>query len=331
MSNENPASYQRFNEPSTSIQPPYNPSASPDEQCSNDMHHVDIELNDTINNHNNSNEVAIDINHNDNSDMANSNAITLSFRTLTGQLLPLVVHDYSDCTVSDIKQLMELQHHIPASYQRYIFSGRELIDNESMISYNIQNNSIIHILLKQNDTPPQSNTNRSSNINDGSVLNNNQQPPPVGAPVAYPVPVPIQANNHLSHASHWYQLTFSYGRLVKIFAIVDMLSMLIYSFYFWPFAIGIPFCLLGYIGVQRINNKLVYSYVIWLIAVIGIFMYYMIQYFSTVAIIFLVITCIIQLYIIYLITRYILYANMLSDAEKQELFYLYHPNRQPVQ
>ena len=57
-------------------------------------------------------------------------------------------------TVIQLKQRLEEVHGIPVSFQRLIFSGRELTADDSLIlSYGMEDGSMVHLLLRQNNVP----------------------------------------------------------------------------------------------------------------------------------------------------------------------------------
>lgn len=334
-------SYNNHNQLSPSIDPePAPPSYYPNID-NNNNYDVNTDNNyGNNNNHNHPNDpsrVIIDINNNNNNAQQPTNnnnneqhQVTLQFRTLTGQLLTMKVDDLQHKTVLDIKNGMSDVHHIPSDFQRYIFAGKELLDDELIVTYGVNDKSIIHILLRQNQTQQQNNNNQQQAQGQATYATNNIQNMPV-APIAEPVPMPQQVNNTEVPYSVFYQLAFNYGRLVKMFALVDLFAMVIYAFYFWPFAVGIPLCLCGYVGVQKMRNTFVYLYMLWLIVMIALFILFIVANFSAVVAIFLGVSIAIQFWILYMIYRYIQYVNMLSNEQFNLLYYTLNPNAGPRQ
>jgi len=68
-------------------------------------------------------------------------------KTLTGKTLSLDV-DPSD-SIAAIKNKIESQTSVPASQQKILFAGKELTDDNTLSSYNVQKESMLHLILKE--------------------------------------------------------------------------------------------------------------------------------------------------------------------------------------
>ena len=78
----------------------------------------------------------------------------LRFRSLTGQTID-VENVNQDGNVLALKQLLESQEAIPAAFQRLIFSGQEMQDHQPLSQYQLQENCIIHLIIRQVPSPQQ--------------------------------------------------------------------------------------------------------------------------------------------------------------------------------
>ena len=73
-------------------------------------------------------------------------ADTIYVKTLTGKTI-LISIDLTD-SVASIKKKIYDQEGIPIDQQRIIFAGKQLEDDKTLKSYNIQKKSTLHLILR---------------------------------------------------------------------------------------------------------------------------------------------------------------------------------------
>ena len=101
----------------------------------------------------------------------------LQVRSVTGQTLELEDIDETQ-DIAYLKVCIEEQHSIPAQFQRIIFSGKELNNDETLEHHDIKDGSIIQLAVRhtqQPDTDGAGDDNNSS-INHDSASNHPGQP-----------------------------------------------------------------------------------------------------------------------------------------------------------
>jgi hypothetical protein len=104
-----------------------------------------------------------------NSKPQNANRILrLTVRTLTGQIIPVEISVAPDMVLNviDIKKRIELTQAIPVSFQRLVFAGKELLDDDNLNEVGIKDGVSMHLFLRTNN-----NNNNNAGDNAGQPAN----------------------------------------------------------------------------------------------------------------------------------------------------------------
>ena len=70
----------------------------------------------------------------------------IQIRSLTGKHTPINVHH--KMIVSELKNMIEKIDQTPFDQQRLVYNGKQLEDNRTLDYYNIQKDTVVHIILR---------------------------------------------------------------------------------------------------------------------------------------------------------------------------------------
>ena len=241
-------------------------------------------------------------------------------RTLTGQLMPVVFPSFANVTVLQLKQKVEEIYAIPVSFQRTVYAGREMVDSDLLTSYNVENESVIHLVLRQNQ--PQAQQSES-----GEGVPAEAEGVGAGGAAGGPgmIAIPIGAANLGPVADVNLLRTLQLSKTVKLFSLIDVVFVIIWSIAFWPLILAVGFCMAGYIGATQFRPALVSLYAVYIVLSIGL-RAWLIVYSDSLAYSILVgIGLLIEIYIFTLVVKFVKLIYRFTPEERDAARRLANP------
>ena len=266
-----------------------------------------------------------DINPSSNSTVSSSNpapaagspSVRVLLRTLTGQLMPVVFPSFANVTVLQLKQKVEEGYAIPVSFQRTVYAGREMVDSDLLTSYNVENESVIHLVLRQNQ--PQAQV-------EGAVAASMAVNPRAEGAAMIAIPVAAANLNRIGDLDipNLHQITRS-ARVIKIYSLIDVLFVIIWSLAYWPLALAIIFCACGYHGANHVKPNYIIAYAIFIVGSIGFRIWFIIVIQSLFYSILFAIGILIELYILTVVVKFAKQIQNVSEEDRAAIRQLVNP------
>jgi len=250
----------------------------------------------------------------------------LNIRTLTGQSIPIDVPNNPSTTVMDIKRAIQATRDIPMDHQRLIFTGKELQDGETLVSYNISNDCAIHLLLKKLEPPPgQENLTPIQAEGDPRVYGG--QYPAVVADL----PVAIAMDQGDPYTRHQRLIdVYRLSRAVKLFAVIDGVFLLLWALTLPYMAIAVFIPIAGYYGAMLYKRPYIWLYMLYLMAFVGLRIYWIKRDKQIVWMLIFGIGVLIEIYIFKIVYSFDQLVKTLDAQDRQELHMIQNPARRPI-
>lgn len=226
--------------------------------------------------------------------------LTVKCVTITGQVVvvPLMVHNP---TVMDVKLALCQQKDFPISFQRLVFGGRELVDNESLADVGIENGYTLHLLLRKKDVAPPEGVPQP-------VLPNGELVDPEAARVD------VQVQDY----SRIHKL-LSLSKAVKLVSIIDGMFLVLWSFSWWPFFLAIVLAWSGYYGAQTYKKVFILLYVLYILGSIAVRVVYLVQSDSFFYTVMLGIGICTEMYILFIVVSFY---RLLRTTTPEDILYI---------
>jgi len=205
-------------------------------------------------------------------------------------------------TIGDLKRAIESQLRAPRERQRLFLLGSELTDDAaSMSAANIGEDTPIQMAFTTVE--------QTVFANYGAITG------------AWVSPSYASLDQRVLPGDQVDRLLETYwlAKWVKIFALIDLLFLIVWAFYSVGFIAGAAAAFAGYVGCVRFNVPLVTVYLMWELAAIALRVYWAVIYDDLAFRIITGFAVAVEVFIAYLIVRLVIRLSQLSESDRQEL------------
>lgn len=279
-----------------------------------------VEEPDDEHNHNNSNTTNNSNNNDNNTTTAavtNTNVFQLTVKTLTGQQFPVDLPLNNNNTptnnnlkVIDVKQHIATTQDIPVNFQRLIFRGQELKDDEYIARYNIESGVVLHLVLRRENVQAQ-----TVAVQPAHAQGNNEGVMAGGLGLfGMPVPAAVDGLDYMRITE-----AQRLGAAVKVFTFIDGVFLLIFALAYYPLFIGWLLCVCGYYGAHHYRWKFLILYMLYIILNVAVRLYWMTSADSASVGLISGLSIIVECFIFNIVFRFLRTLRAMSPAEREYL------------
>jgi len=197
----------------------------------------------------------------------------------------------------------------------------ELNENTLLSEAGIADGVSLHLLLRTNSPPPDqlSSYQQAAQSPQLTPIMHLADPrlqytPPVA--IVFPgQPLPGPQRQFTPEDYNRLKLTHRMAAIVKMFAVIDAIFLIVWSIQQWPLALGIVLAVAGYYGAHTYRQPFVVLYLVYLFGSIALRIYWMTIAATYWLIFVLVLGVLIEFYIIYVVIQFMRLVRRLSAEE----------------
>jgi hypothetical protein len=242
----------------------------------------------------------------------------LNLRSLTGQTVTIRDVEPSS-TIAELKSRIETSEGIPAGFQRLIFGGGELEDSSTISTYNITEDCVVHLVVKQNHPlPPQSNSDRyvpDDQIRDSAVVQ-------INFPAYYGDALGSMDPSDIESVIRRYQ----FSRAIRMFAVIDGIFLVLWSLRIPLTILALPLVISGYYGAKNYQIRYLFAYMFYILLNIAARLVLSAVFHEDGSFIFLnILGILLEVYIFSLVNSFRNECRNLSDEQRDQMILLENP------